>query len=264
MRLIRLRPYWKTAAMEAAGAIGDDPLFLLQYLFRLLRVLVLLSIWQVIFAGRGAVAGMSAASVLTYTLIEEVFADPLTTRTELWVSLRDGSLAVSFLQPMGLVGQFTSKMIGRWFFGSVTFSLPLLMLSPLLGVSPMPASAAALALFVISLVLAITVGVALEFIFGGLMVYFEYSTYAIENLRSAVSVLLSGALIPLQLMPWGMGEVLRWLPFASVASAPLTIYTGTGDPLFLLVMQALWAVILWPVAGWLWRLNRERLVSFGG
>ncbi len=84
------------------------------------------------------------------------------------------------------------------------------------------------------------------------------------QIRDAVSVLLSGAIIPLALMPWGIGDVLVYLPFASLASAPLRIYTGTGDPFFLIGLQAFWVVILWPVAHLLWNANRERLVSHGG
>lgn len=264
MRAHILHPFAKTAAMEAAGTVGDDPLFLVQYLFRFLRVIVLLSIWQLAYAGKGVVAGMSVGAVLTYTLIEEVFADQLTARTNLWVSLRDGSIADSSLQPFGLVGQFTARMVGQWLFSFAFFSIPLLLISPLLGVNPLPTSVASGLAFVVSLLLAMMVGVALEFIFGAMLVYFEQGVYAMERVRAALSLIASGALIPLQLMPWGLGSLLQWLPFASMASAPLRIYTGTGDALSLISLQLLWAMALWPFARWLWNRNRERLVSFGG
>ena len=96
------------------------------------------------------------------------------------------------------------------------------------------------------------------------MVYFENSVYAMQQMRNAVSTLLSGSLIPLALFPWDLGQYLQWLPFASLASAPLRIYTGTGDPLRLVALQAAWCVALWPVAHGLWWHTRERLVSHGG
>ena len=86
----------------------------------------------------------------------------------------------------------------------------------------------------------------------------------VEGIRNAVGTLLSGSLLPLALYPWGLGELFSWLPFASTASAPLRIYTGTGDPRRLLLVQAGWAIVLWPLALWLWRANRERLASHGG
>jgi ABC-type uncharacterized transport system permease subunit len=86
----------------------------------------------------------------------------------------------------------------------------------------------------------------------------------ISRVRDAVTTLLSGSLLPLVMLPWGIGNVFAWLPFASMASAPLKIYTGTGDPLWLLPVQAAWSVVLWPAALWLWRANREKLVAYGG
>jgi len=259
-----IHQFAKTASMEATGIVGDDSLFVVQYLFRFLRVVVLLSVCQLAFAGKGVVSGMTVGAVLTYALIEEVFSDQLTTRTSLWVSLRDGSLAVSFLQPFGLVSQFTARMVGQWLFSFALFSIPLLLISPLLGVNPLPASFASGAAFAVSLLLAITVGIALEFIFGAMLVYFEQTVYAMESVRAALTLIASGALIPLQLMPWGLGDLLQWLPFAAMASAPLRIYTGTGDALALMTLQLFWAIVLWPLARWLWNRNRERLVSFGG
>ena len=83
-------------------------------------------------------------------------------------------------------------------------------------------------------------------------------------MRAAITLLLSGALVPLAFLPWNLGAVVQWLPFASLASAPLRIYTGTGDPGFLLVLQAVWAALLWGLAGWLWQRYRQHLVSYGG
>ena len=57
---------------------------------------------------------------------------------------------------------------------------------------------------------------------------------------------------------------LGYLPFASLASGPLRIYTGTGDPALLLGLQAFWLAVLWPLAHLVWTINRERLVSHGG
>ncbi len=88
--------------------------------------------------------------------------------------------------------------------------------------------------------------------------------WATQQLRAGVSTLLSGALIPLALLPWGIGGIFAWLPFASMASAPLRIYTWTGDPYVLIAAQVGWSLLLWPVARGLWRASRERLTSYGG
>lgn len=259
-----LAKFGKTAALAATGHVGDSPLFLVDYLLRLLRVVVLLSIWRTVFAGRGPVGGMSLGAILTYTLAAEVFAAPLDVRSDLEDALWQGTIAVRLLQPFGIVGQFVAETAGRWAIDAACFSLPLFLLAPLLGVDPRPASPGAAAWFVASLVLAGAVGFALDFLFTAVVVALETSLWVIKYLRRGLTTLLSGALVPLALLPWGIGGVFAWLPFASMASAPLRLYTGTGDPRTLLPLQAGWAVVLALLAGRLWRQHREGLVGFGG
>lgn len=263
-RLGNGRKYAKTAAMAATSVAGDSPLFILDYVLRLLRVLVLLSLWRTLLNGRMEASGLTLPALLTYTLIAEAFADPLNARTDLDTALWEGSIAIRFLRPLGLFGQFVAETVGRWMFGFGVFSLPLLLIAPLLGVNPLPASVLNGLLFSISLGLAVSVGLAIEFIFAAIIVRMESSVWAVNRMRAAVNTLLSGAIVPLPLLPWGLGALFGWLPFAAMASAPLRIYTGTGDPGLLLLTQFGWSITLWPVAYWAWNVNRQRLVSYGG
>jgi ABC-2 type transport system permease protein len=259
-----LRKYWKTAAMAASSYIGDSPLFLLDYLLRFLRVAVLLAVWRVILAGRGPVSGMTLESVLTYTLIAEVFGAQLAPRTDVDLAFWQGTIVGRMLQPLGMFGQFTAEMAGKWLFELSAFGLPLLLLAPLLGVNPLPAGVAGGVLFAVSLGLGISVGLALEFVFGALLVILALPIWAVRQIRAAITMLLSGALLPLALLPAGVGAALGWLPFAAMASAPLQLYVGTGDAPRLLALQVVWSLLLWPLARWLWRVSRERMVAYGG
>lgn len=258
------RQYAATAWMEAGGHINDSVLFIADYVLRLARVVVLLSLWRVLMAGHGSVSGMTLATLLTYTLIAESFAEQLEARTYIEHMLWEGKLATLFLQPMGLVQILTGQSLGRWLTGFAFFSAPLLLAAPLLGVNPLPASWSAGGLFLISLALAISVGLAVDLAFSSLIVLLNTNLWVISRLRGAVAALLSGAVLPLALLPWGLGRVFDWLPFASMASAPLRIYVGTGRPLLLMLTQLVWAIVLWPFVLWLWRVNRERLACYGG
>jgi ABC-type uncharacterized transport system permease subunit len=254
---------WVIAALEATGTLGEDALFIVQFMFRLLRVIVLLSLWRVILPAADA-TGMTLSTALTYTLIQEVFTEQLLPRTNIEWALHDGGIAMRFLQPLDLVSQFIARMVGSWVFGLVCCSLPLLLMAPWLGVNPAPASAGAGGLFLVSVLCTVAVGVAFDFIFAALLTHFEGSAYIVGRVRVAISLLLSGALVPLALLPWNLGAILQWLPFAALASAPLRIYTGTGDARWLLALQVAWAVVLWVLARRLWQHYRERLVSYGG
>ena len=260
-----LRKYWKTAAMAGASYVGDSPLFLIDYLLRLLRVIVLLSIWRMILAGKGPVSGMTLEAVLTYTLVAEVFAAQLSPRTELDMAFWNGSIVGRMLQPLGMFGQFAAEMFGRWLFEFCVFSLPLLLLAPLLGVNPLPADARrGGAVRLSAWRWRSRSGWRWSLSLAGCWCVLALPLWAVSQVRAAITTLLSGALVPLALLPAGVGAVFAWLPFASMASAPLQIYTGTGDAAGLLALQVGWSLVLWPLAHWLWRISRERMVAYGG
>jgi ABC-2 type transport system permease protein len=263
VRALHIGGYLKTAAM-AAGERVDSPLFLLDYALRLLRVLILLALWRTLLGDRDTSGTMSLQAVLTYTVIAEVFAEQLAARTTLVAAFWEGTLVMRFLRPMGLVRQLAAEMAGNWTLHFALFSIPLVLLAPLLGVDPRPASPLAGGLFVLSLGLAVLVGLAMDVLFGALTVALEQPVWLVEYVRTGIATLLSGALLPLTYYPWGLGDAFAWLPFAAMGWAPLAIFTGTGQPLVLLASQVIWAAVLWPLADWLWRSNREKVVSYGG
>src|SRR5947207_3634246 len=121
------------------------------------------------------------------------------------MSFWDGSITTRFMRPIGIFGQFAAESFGGWGLGLCLFSLPLVLFAPLLGVNLLPASSAAAGLFLVSLVLAVAVGLAVEYIFAGVAIAAEVHPYAINSARAALGALLSGAFIPLALLPWGIG-----------------------------------------------------------
>ncbi len=262
--VLALRQVIATARLAALGSVLESPVFLLDYLLRLLRVAVLLALWRVVLGAEGAASPVALGTVLTYALLAEVFGDQLSVRTTIANAFWQGSIAQHFLRPMLLVPQFASEMLGGWLVNFALFSLPLLLAASLFGVDPQPASGTSALLFAASLSLAICVGLAFDFIVAALTVALEQPVWLMQWVSQAVAVVLSGAVIPLALLPWGLGSVLEWLPFASLAWAPLAIYTGIGEAPRLIALQVAWACVLWPLAGWLWRANREKVVGFGG
>ena len=243
-----LRAYSKTMAMEAAAAVGESRLFVFVYLLRLLRVLAMLAVWRTLAIGRAGLQEMSLSQILTYTLVAELFADLLACRTGLDMAWFNGSITTRFLRPMALFHQFSAEMLGRAAIGGLLFSMPLLLAAPLVGVDARPASLSAGMLALLSLAAAVGVGLGLEYLIAGLGIAAQMHPYTVTNVRAAVTTVVSGALIPLAILPWNMGKWLAWLPFASQASAPLRIYTATGPPFPLIGLQCLWLVLLWPLA----------------
>jgi ABC-2 type transport system permease protein len=262
--MLALRQWRATAWLAGSATVGESPVFLLDYLLRALRVAVLLSLWRIVIGARPDASPVALQAVLCYALLAEAFADQLYVRTTISEAFWQGSITQYFLRPMLLVPQFAAEMLGGWVVNFALFSLPLLLAAPLFGVDVRPASVLAAALFGMSLVLAISVGLAFDFIAAAVTVALEQPVWIVQWVRQAVTVVLAGSVVPLTLLPWNLGAVLEWLPFASIAWAPLAIYTGMGHAVRLIALQVVWAAVLWPLAGWLWRANREKVVGYGG
>jgi ABC-type uncharacterized transport system permease subunit len=259
-----LQQWRATAWLAATGAVGESRLFLVDFGLRGLRVVVLLSIWRLIVSSRPEASPLPLNVLLTYTLIAEAFAKPMNIRTPLYDSIWQGSLIGYFLRPVGVVRQFAAEASGNWLVDFVFFSLPLLAIAAVLGIHVAPVSLSAGVLFGFSLMLAVVVGLAIEFAFAALALISDQPIWLVEWVRRTLAGVLSGAVIPLVLLPFELGEAFAWLPFASTAWAPLAIYTGAGDPRTLILTQLVWAIVLWPLTLLLWSRNRERVVAYGG
>ncbi len=260
-----LHKYRITANLADKNGRGDSPYFLLDSLLRLLRVALLLSLWKLLLQGRTeAGEGLTLPTLLTYTLIAEAFAEQMASRTGIDELIWNGTLLSRFVQPLPLAGVLTAEMTGRWQIGFWTVTVPLFLICPALGISPLPASPEAGILFVLSLCLAVIVGLALDFIFSAVLIFWGGNIWILSDLRNAVATVLTGAFLPYALLPFGLGKVFAWLPFAAMAAAPLQIYTGLGSPGILLLRQLFWAVGLTLIAVKVWNSSRERMVSQGG
>jgi ABC-2 type transport system permease protein len=259
-----VRAHLVTARIAALGPLSDGLWAAATVALRFVRVLILLAIWRALIPPDAVVSGYRLGSVLTYSLIAEVFSAQLDVRTPIGEALWNGAIAIRFTWPMPLATQYAAELAGEWALPMLLVSAPLLALAPLLGVDPLPASAAGLALFPLSLGLAIAIGIAIDMACTVLIARIDLGPWVLNAARAVVQAVCSGASVPLALLPFHLGSVFTWLPFASAASAPLRIYTGTGDPLPLLALQLAWAIALAVAVRAAWSRNRERVALYGG
>jgi ABC-type uncharacterized transport system permease subunit len=253
-----------TAAMEASSISGEGALFLVRWLLRLLRTAALIGIWSQLGAHKLFGTGASVAQLGAYTVISEALGDLLRMRTGMEMAFFNGSVALRFLRPFGILQQFAAECLGRAALGGICFGLPLVAGAALCGMHLAPVSAHAFIWFSISLPLAVATGLALEYLLIGVGTVYGFHPYTINNVREAAFGVLSGAFIPLALLPKIVARFAEVLPFASQAAAPLEIYTGLGNPGHIVSLQIFWTVTLWIATAVVWRWNREKLVLYAG
>ena len=143
-------------------------------------------------------------------------------------------------------------------------SLSLLVLAPIWGVNIAPASILFGIAAIISLILAASLGFAMDFIFSAFAMRLKNGAWAALMIRESFIGMLSGRIIPFSVMPLGIVKMLDLLPFASLASTPLNIYIGATKPTTQILRQVLWNIIFWIIAFRVYKKSEEEMISFGG
>jgi ABC-2 type transport system permease protein len=119
---------------------------------------------------------------------------------------------------------------------------------------------------ILSLCLAWAVTFTIQAAFGCLA-FFTGQSLGIWQLWFGLWMLLSGYMIPAELIPGPLGASAAWLPFRAAFGVPVEIAAGlhgTADLLPLLALQLLWLTVALVVFRRVWRAGVRRWESTGG
>lgn len=230
------------------------------YLIRFVGTMAMLLIWKTLAQNGGDLNGMTLDQLITYTMLTTILNPMLYVRTPISSWLHEGVLQSLYQRPMGVLGQLTALTVGSWVMHLACLSVPLTLLMPFLGGFVLPQSF----WFFPSLVLAVIQSFCVDFLFGCLIVRAANMSWQIECLRNALTGLLTGAVIPFALLPWGIGDWLALSPMGTLAGASLSLFVGTGDPAQLIPAQILWTALLLPLSVYCFKRSTERMMAYGG
>ena len=260
MSTMRLAPYLSTARRAMREKTNAGLTALLPRMLAIgARVVPLMVVWRVVLH-RGADVGMTLSQMLVYTFAGALLSDLLEVQTALSSWNYDGRLVSLYQRPLPVLAHVAAQTAGGWAPLLLFFSLPLLLLAPLAGLDTRPATL----WFFPSLLLGISLGFAIDFLFSCLTIRLRGMAWMVYSIRMALVSLLSGAVIPFRVMPFGLDRILDLQPLGSLAGAPLSLLVGTGDPARVLLLQLGWNLLLWPLTILLFSRSRERMTSYGG
>lgn len=252
--------YSQTMRMAMRGQTNAGILYLLPNIaVRLMHLVPLLFLWSVL-AGSGVETGMTMGQMLSYTWLNAILADLMVVQTFASSWCYEGELHKLYLRPNAIFGDLIAETVGGWLPMLLCFSLPLACAAPLFGVSLLPATV----WFFPSLLLCISLGFAMDFLFACLAIELRGVSWLSHVIRTAITALFSGTLVPFRLLPFGLTRLFELQPFGSLGGAPLALFTGTARPERILLAQVFWNLMLWPAAILWFHHARERMVSFGG
>jgi ABC-2 type transport system permease protein len=228
--------------------------------------LIMLGLWTSV-AQLAPFQDFSSADFVAYFLADLIVRQ-LTGNWVAWQiseEIRSGAMAMRLLRPIHpFLAYATSHAAAIPFRSIIALPVALVLLASS-GASVLTTDPMQLALVVPSIALAWLITFAVLFSIGALA-FFLTQTMAIANLYFGLFSLLSGYMMPLELLG-PVGDVARWLPFRFMLSAPLELLLRSRDREYLVLLfggQLAWAAITLTTALVLWRAGVKRFEAVGG
>jgi ABC-2 type transport system permease protein len=234
------------------------------FFFGLLRAAVLIAL----YGEQQQVSGISLPAAITYTGLSQATISILSFFGwwEVMRSVYSGDIAADLLKPMSYFFYWLARDLGRGLASLLVRGLVIMLGYALVFDIVLPQSFGHWALVVLALALGFLVSFCWQF-FVNLAAFWTPEARGIGRLGFSFSWFLSGFIMPLRLFPTWFQQLARWTPFPSMVNAVVEIYMGvlTGPEIVrTLLMQALWAVLLFAAGQLVLRAGVRHLVVQGG
>jgi ABC-2 type transport system permease protein len=241
--------------------------FWIGLVLNVISMAILVFFWRAIYADAGTISGLALNDTIRYILLAFIFM-PLTSNDLVWEfgsNLREGMMIHHLLRPVNFQGMNYAQMLGGLVMRLV-LNLPMFLVAILVFGLRLPTDPAAWLAFLVSAVLGFTV----MFYFNWFLACFTFYTTEIWGLGvliEGMTLFLSGALVPLVMMPEWLRTLVLSVPFAQALAVPIGLLSGitpVADAPRLWFIQVLWIVGMWLVSTLFFRVAVRKITVQGG
>ncbi len=198
-----------------------------------------------------------------FILFQVVYSD-----REIVTAINDGSIAYELVRPIKLYNSWFVQCMANRISPTLLNCMPVLIIAafvvPKYRIHFPPFLN--LMLFLISTILALAVVVALALLMH-ISMFYTTSPRGIRIIVTAMTTFFSGGIIPLPYFPEPVLKIVEILPFASMQSTPLLIYSGlvtNMEAVQGIGLQCIWLLILIATGMFLMNRTLSRVVVQGG
>ncbi|MFT3891425.1 MAG: hypothetical protein QM730_07300 [Anaerolineales bacterium] len=233
----------------------------------IISMAILVFFWRAIYADTSTISGLGESQTITYILLAYIFM-PLVDSDLVWEfgsNLREGMMIHHLLRPINFQGMNFAQMLG----GLVTkfaLNLPTVLVAVLAFGLRFPTDIRTWLAFLVSAFLGFTV----MFFFNWFLACFTFYTTEIWGLGvliQGITFFLSGALVPLVMMPVWMRTIVLSVPFAQALAVPVGLLAGItplGDAPRIWLIQILWIIGMWVASTVFFRVAVRKITVQGG
>ncbi|MEU6067259.1 MULTISPECIES: ABC transporter permease [Streptomyces] len=251
------RRYATYRAATAAGVFTNT-------VFGLILVYTYLALWD----QKPHLGGYDQAQAVTYVWLGQALLSTLAiggggVEDELMERIRTGDIAIDLYRPADLQLWWLSADLGRALFQLLGRGVIPFVFGALFFPVALPSDAGTWAAFLVAVLLAMVVGFGIRFLVG-LSAFWLLDGTGVAQAAWITGFFCSGLVLPLNVFPGVIGEVVRTLPWSSLLQAPADVLLGKADPWGVFLFQAVWAAALLALGRLLQSMATRRVVVQGG
>lgn len=268
-----LRKYlniFRVTLIERMAYRGD---FLLGTLLRFFPLVTTLLLWRAVYASadRKEMAGFDERQMIAYLLlihISRMFSSMPGLAAGISRDVREGSLKKYLIQPLDLIGYLLSyRAAHKVAYIATSFPAYAVLFGLCHSYFTHLPDLLTFAGYLVSLLLGFFVGFFFESALG-MMGFWLLEVSSLLWVVNTLNYFISGQMFPLDLLPgFWRHLLLDYLPFKYLAYFPAVVFLGRVRGMELvqgLVLEALWALVLFGLARWLYVRGLRRYSAFGG
>ncbi|MFD8806822.1 ABC transporter permease [Streptomyces sp. NPDC059597] len=230
--------------------------------------LVIVSTYRALWDARPHLGGYDEAQAVTYVWLGQALLSTLAiggggAEEELMERIRTGDVAIDLYRPADLQLWWLASDLGRAFFQLLGRGVVPFVVGVLCFPAYLPTDAGTWLAFLVAVVLAMLVGFGIRYLVA-LSAFWLMDGVGMAQMAWLAGVFCSGMLLPLNVFPGALGEVVRALPWSSLLQGPADVLLGRADPLETYLFQGAWAVALLGAGRLLQSAATRRVVVQGG
>lgn len=260
-----MRAYLALVRLQARTVMSYRLSLILSQFGTFIQLIVMLAIWNALLGSGRTMAGFDWPHMKAYLMVAFV-TSLLVSQSADWrmaERIRNGKVAIDLAKPLDYQTARFAEVVGLAWIELTAGLIGVAGVALVTGAVPVPR---ALPLVVISVVLTLPLKFLIVYI-SSLASFYTQNYLGVHWARLAVVSVLSGALVPIAILPGWLQSTAAVLPFAGLASTPALIYTGRASGLHamsLVGVQAFWVAVLWVAGQLLFRRAVTKVTVHGG
>lgn len=237
-------------------------------IFTVITIYVYYFLWSVVYQNHSNIGGYTQAEMITYVVFSRIlslqYSSGINPILSNWIY--EGKVGIELLRPISLITNLFYRRISCFAEFLIFKGIPVYIIS-FWGLNMnMPEEKYTLILFIVSILLSIIILFEIEFMVGILSVFTLYD-FGLCTVKTVIISILSGALIPVTLLPNFLKTMVMKLPFVSLVQIPIDIFLekySLENCLESIIGQVGWGIVLGIMMVCVWGKLRKHIIVQGG